>query len=77
MNGTLKITFAVAGLILLATILCWLIFFFNLAVIGIFHVHNVDLSVPAIFSVFTTGLVLIFLDREVRTAEREQQKEEK
>ena len=54
-------------LVLLATVTFWGTFFLTLIIINAIPIYGLSLCVPAIFSAFVTGLVVIYIVKEVRT----------
>ena len=59
-----KIILPLIVLLLLATVTFWGTFFLTLIVINAIPVYGLSLCVPAIFSAFITGFVLIYVVKE-------------
>lgn len=52
------------GFVLLATVTFWWIFFATLFVINAIPIYGLGTCVPAVFSAFIAGLVVIFIAKE-------------
>lgn len=63
-NGCIALRLIV--LVLSTVITFWGTFFLTLIIINAIPIHGLDLSVPAIFSALISGLVSIYIAKEVK-----------
>jgi hypothetical protein len=63
-DAYLKTILPLIVLVLLVTVTFWGVFFLTLTVINAIPIYGLSVCVPAIFSVFITGLVVIYIVKE-------------